>query len=946
MDADIFDYICERKIDLCAITETWLRSDDDATRAEMCPTGYKFLDQPRTDRPGGGTGLIFRDSLLITKIDAGVKISFEFSEWIVTSSFSRSLRIVILYRPPYSDQHKVTTEKFLMDFSTYLETLLLVKEELLIVGDFNIHVDISNDVDAIKFLDLLDSVGLQQHIKKPTHVHGHTLDLVITRSSAGIIQSQPNVDRFFSDHAFILCELQPSKPQTTVKTVYYRKLGRIDKSALMNDIAISSFCSDSSLHDHLGTHELDSLVQKYQDTLTTVIDQHAPIISKTLVARPKVPWYNKEIDNAKRQRRKAERTWRRTKSPFDFDQFKSKRNYAIFLMNQAKRAFYTEFIAENSNDQCKLFKAAKTLLGKNDDLLFPNHQDKTKLVNDIGRFFVNKIDAIRSDIDGHDLDSTNVPNDEVVDDSCTFNSFHLLSDSEVLDLMHKSRKKSCPLDPMPTPLVIDCAEVLLPVIKSMINSSLSSGYFPHDWKQALITPLAKKSGVSDFKNLRPVSNLQFISKLTERAVFNQLHEHLVRFDLFPKLQSAYRKSYSTETALLKVHNDLLMNMNNQKVTLLVLLDLSAAFDTVDHKILLSRLQSSFGIRGTALAWLSSYLSNRRQRIIYDGCQSEDFKLRFGLQQGSCLGPLLFTIYSSKLFHIIRNNLPDVHTYADDTQLYLAFSPNNTSQSQAIASMEKCIDELRTWMLIDKLKINDDKTEFMIIGTKQQLEKISPQNLTIGKASVNTVTTAKNLGTWLDNHLTLKENINKTCRTAYLHIHNIRHIRKYLTKDVTEKLVHAFVIGRIDYCNSILYGLPEVHVNKLQRVQNSAIRLITYTPRTYHITPVLKAFHWLPVKYRVLFKIAILTFKSIYGQSPEYLKELINIRSNTQYNLRSNNGLFLTFPTIKTRKTLGDRAFCVAAPTVWNNLPKSIRKEQDFKKFKSLLKTFLFKTAYN
>ena len=155
-----------------------------------------------------------------------------------------------------------------------------------------------------------------------------------------------------------------------------------------------------------------------------------------------------------------------------------------------------------------------------------------------------------------------------------------------------------------------------------------------------------------------------------------------------------------------------------------------------------------------------------------------------------------------------------------------------------------------------------------------------------------------------------------------------------------------MIGRIDYCNSILYGLPEVHVNKLQRVQNSAARLITYTPRTYHITPVLKTFHWLPVKHRVLFKIAILTFKSIYGQSPEYLRELINIRSNTQYNLRSNNGLFLTFPTIKTRKTLGDRAFCVAAPTAWNNLPESIRKEQDFKKFKSLLKTFLFKTAYN
>ncbi|XP_068759348.1 uncharacterized protein [Montipora capricornis] len=184
--------------------------------------------------------------------------------------------------------------------------------------------------------------------------------------------------------------------------------------------------------------------------------------------------------------------------------------------------------------------------------------------------------------------------------------------------------------------------------------------------------------------------------------------------------------------------------------------------------------------------------------------------------------------SSKLFHVILNYLPDVHTYANDMQLYLAFSPNNTSQSQAIASMEKCINELRIWMLIDKLKINDDKTEFMIVGTRQQLEKISSHNLTIVKATVTTVTTAKNLGTWLDNHLTLQENINKTCRTAYLHIHNIRRIRKYLTKDVTENFVHAFVIGRIDYCNSILYGLPEVHVKKLQCVQNSAVRLITYS----------------------------------------------------------------------------------------------------------------------
>ena len=542
----------------------------------------------------------------------------------------------------------------------------------------------------------------------------------------------------------------------TVKSISYRKLKSIDTQCLKSDISESTLCSDPSIiQDHLTTGELDALVRRrYQDTLTSVIDHHAPIKTRIIVARPKVPWYNEEIDKAKRARRKAERIWRRTRSLSDLKTFKMKRNHVVFLMNQAKSAFYTEFVHENGNDQGKLFKAAKTLLSKKDEPSFPNYQDKTNLVNDIGQFFVNKIDTIRSDIEARIVNSSSVPDDVVADEASSFGSFHLLSDSEVLKLIKKSRKKSCPLDPMPTSLVVGCADVLLPVIKSMINSSLWSGYFPSDWKQALITPLLKKEGLDpDFNNLRPVSNLQFVSKLTERAVFDQLQNHLMRFDFFPTLQSAYRKGYSTETALLKVHNDLLMNMNSQQVTLLVLLDLSAAFDTVDHGILLSRLETSFGIRETALAWFSSYLSNRRQRVILDDHLSNEFNLHYGVPQGSCLGPLLFTIYSSKLFQIINSKLPDVHAYADDTQLYLAFSPdNNTGQVQAIESMERCIEEIRTWMLTDKLKINDNKTEFLIIGTKQQLSKISPCHLTIGNATVSPVNSARNLGTWMDTSL--------------------------------------------------------------------------------------------------------------------------------------------------------------------------------------------------
>ncbi|KAL9958025.1 hypothetical protein ACROYT_G034986 [Oculina patagonica] len=244
-----------------------------------------------------------------------------------------------------------------------------------------------------------------------------------------------------------------------------------------------------------------------------------------------------------------------------------------------------------------------------------------------------------------------------------------------------------------------CIEPLIPVITRIINISLESGIFPEKWKEAVVIPLLKKSGLdSMFKNLRPESNLAYISKLTERAVFNQTYDHLVRSGLYPQLQSAYRQYHSTETALVKVANDIHLNMNSQRVTLLVLLDLSAAFDTVYHEILLRRLTMSFGIRGKALAWFSSYLSGRSQRILFDGVTSDNFDLRFGVPQGSCLGPLLFVVYASKLFEIVQAHLPDAHCFADDTQLYLSFNPNSpTDQSEAVCTMERCISDLRKWM---------------------------------------------------------------------------------------------------------------------------------------------------------------------------------------------------------------------------------------------------------
>ena len=176
-------------------------------------------------------------------------------------------------------------------------------------------------------------------------------------------------------------------------------------------------------------------------------------------------------------------------------------------------------------------------------------------------------------------------------------------------------------------------------------------------------------------------------------------------------------------------NDILMKMNTQEVTLLVMLDLSAAFDTVNHNILLTRLNEELGICGLALEWFRSYLAKRGQRVSIDGSLSERFSLECGVPQGSCLGPLLFLIYASKLFRVVEDQLPHAHCYADDTQIYLSFKPiSNISQEDAVRAMECCIEKIRCWLIHDRLLLNDDKTEFIIIGTRQQLKKLQAMNI--------------------------------------------------------------------------------------------------------------------------------------------------------------------------------------------------------------------------
>ena len=280
-----------------------------------------------------------------------------------------------------------------------------------------------------------------------------------------------------------------------------------------------------------------------------------------------------------------------------------------------------------------------------------------------------------------------------------------------------------PLDSIPTFLLKLCFNEFGLIITNIVNLSLSEEIFPSSFKQALVQPLLKKPSLptDDLNNFRPISYLNFISKILEKVVASRIQSHLSSNSLSSSFQSAYRIFHSTETTLLKIHNDLILAMDRGEVTLLILLDLSAAFDTVDHSIL-ARLQNWFGLDGISLDWFSSYLSSRSHAVSINDSISAFSTLSCGVPQGSVLGPLLFTLYTTPLGSVISKNSLKYHLYADDTQLYISFTSFNSALY--LETLTTTFTDILTWMNLNKLLLNPSKTEFLLIGTKQQRLKFS------------------------------------------------------------------------------------------------------------------------------------------------------------------------------------------------------------------------------
>ena len=643
----IKDYVVENDFDILAVTETWLRSDPNlnvGTIGDLTPKGYSFHHTARIENRGGGVGLLYKNSLKIRA--EPVEYFSQFKSFEVTGMQIRMQSgmavLLVVYRPPTSAANHASLEHFMDEFGLLLEIYSTKPGSLIIAGDFNFHVDNKGDGPSKNFMNILESFNLCQHVNEKTHRAGHILDLVITRNDENIVQSVTVQDSCISDHYTVMCELRFKKPRFERKTITFRKLKSVDINSFSEDIEHSRLFLESP-------NDLTREVELYNSELLNILDNHAPLATQQVTIRPAAPWYTDEIKCEKRIRRRLERRWRVTRQSSDRLNFTRQCHRVSELLSSSRSQYYSELVKENKHDQRKLFGTVYKLLHLDPDPKYPPHQTSEELANNFLTFFNHKIANIR-----YKLDQRGLPADEFFSDvpllEFKLSQFKCITLDELYSIIRPLAKKSCFLDPIPTRLLLQSLDTLSSVILKIVNLSIESAFLPVSLKEAIIKPILKKSNLDplEYMNFRPISNLPFLSKVIEKVIAAQLTSYVEDNNLCELFQSAYRRNHSTETALIRVHNDIAMAIDKGHSVILVLLDLSAAFDTVDHCKLLLRLNTRFGICDKALEWFRSYLSGRTQFVKVNNGISFSHSISQGVPQGSVLGPILYSLYTSPL----------------------------------------------------------------------------------------------------------------------------------------------------------------------------------------------------------------------------------------------------------------------------------------------------------
>ena len=608
------EHMIDQKADLMFLTETWCKPNKSAVLNELTAPGYSFIGECRSLKRGGGVGLLYKSAYKFCKTKTKRYDTFEHLD-VKSTQTARPIRIVIIYRPPTT-----AIQSFLDEFATFVNEIAVTRQDILIVGDFNLHCEL-NDAPGVKALnDILAENNLKQHVTEPTHMKGHMLDLVITRSSSSLVSSTTAYPSSISDHYSVIFRLLSASPVSARAVKQLRDFRGIDFARLETDLSSRLAFVDTTL-------DVNTMVGQYEHAVLSTIDLHAPLTVRMKACRRKEPWYNDDIHGARALRRANEKRWRTTKLEVHRQIFVEHRTAVNNMIKRAKRAHYESVLS--SLDQRTCFRVVNTLL-KPPGTILPESSNTEALCNDFATYFAEKTRGIRMQI------RTMLTNDEECSDygidsdsqrlSSELDQLLPTSEEEIKNIIRLCPPKTCSLDSCPTDLLKKTVGVHVPYLVAIVNNSFKQGLFPVTFRTAIVKPLLKSDTLDKdlLKNYRPVSNIAFVGKVLEKVAVRRVLDHLTLNGLHEEYQSAYKMLHSIEPALLCVQHDIASELDKNRAVLFVMLDLSSAFDTIDHEHLLTLLHDEYGVRETALSCLC---------VQIDSKTSAPLPLQSGVPQG-------------------------------------------------------------------------------------------------------------------------------------------------------------------------------------------------------------------------------------------------------------------------------------------------------------------------